>query len=70
MKLYVIIYNIMSIITGYILMCIDRGPWASGIERYVDSFSSVFRFVNNVIQGNLNVYTIVPILNLTSFTSK
>ena len=27
-------------------------------------------FLNNVIQGNFNVYTIVPSLNLTSFPTK
>ena len=51
-------------------MCIDRGPWSSGIVHSVDSFSFVFLFLNNVIQGNFNVYTIVPSLNLTSFPSK
>ena len=60
MKLYVIIYNVMSVSTGGILMCIDRGPWASGIVHSVYSFSFVFFFLNNVIQGNFNVYTIVP----------
>ena len=50
-------------------MCIDRGPWASGIVHSVDSFSFVFLFLNNVIQGNFNVCTIVPSLNLTSFPS-
>ena len=51
-------------------MCIDRGPWASEIVHSVDSFSFVFLFLNNVIQGNFNVYTIIPSLNLTSFLSK
>ena len=50
-------------------MCIDREPWASEIVYSVDSFSFVFLFVNNVIQGNFNVCTIVPSLNLTSFPS-
>ena len=66
----IIIYNVMSVSTGCILMCIDRGPWSSGIVHSVDSFSFVFLFLNNVIQGNFNVYTIVPSLNLTSFPSK
>ena len=60
----------MSVCTGCILMCIDRDPWASEIVYSVDSFSFVFLFVNNVIQGNFNVYTIVLSLNLTSFPSK
>ena len=64
------IYNVMSVSTGCILMYIDRGPWASGIVHSVDSFSFVFLFLNNVIQGNFNVYTIVPSLNLTSFPSE
>ena len=51
-------------------MYIDRGPWASGIVHSVDSFSFVFLFLINVIQGNFNVYTIVRSLNLTSFLSK
>ena len=51
-------------------MCIDRGPWSSGIVHSVDSFSFIFLFLNNVIQGNFNVYTIVWSLNLTSFLSK
>ena len=69
MILYLINYNVMSVSTGCILMCIDRGPWASGIVHSVDSFSFVFLFLNNVIQGNLNVCTIVPSLNSTSFPS-
>ena len=60
----------MSVSIGCILMCIDRGPWASGIVHSVDSFSFVFRFLNDMIQGNFNVYTIVPSLNFTSFPSK
>ena len=60
----------MSVSTGCFLMCIERGPRASGIVHSVDSFSFVFLFVNNVIQGNFNVYTIVLSLNLTSFPSK
>ena len=70
MKLYIIIYHVMSVSTRCILMCIDRGPWASGIVHSVDSFSFVFLFVNNVIQGNFNVYTIALSLNLTSFPSR
>ena len=58
MKLYIIIYNVMTVCTGCILKCADRGPWASGIVQYADGFSFVFLFVNNMIQGNLNVYTI------------
>ena len=60
----------MSVSTGCILMCIDMGPWAPGIVHSVYSFSFVFLFLNNVIQRNLNVYTTVPSLNLTSFPSK
>ena len=66
----IIIYNVMSVSTGCILMYIDSGPWASGIIHSVDSFSFVFLFLINVIQGNLNVYTIVRSLNVTSFLSK
>ena len=51
-------------------MCIDRGQRVSGIVHSVDSFSFVFLFVNNVIQGNFSVYTIVLSLNLTSFSSR
>ena len=54
----IIIYNVMSVSTGCILMYIDRGPWASGIVHSVDSFSFVFLFVINMIQGNFNIYTI------------
>ena len=60
----------MSVSTGCILMCIDRGPWASGIVHSVYSFSFEFFSLYNVIQGNFNVYTIVPSLNLISFPSK
>ena len=60
----------MSVSTVCISMCIDRGQRASGIVHSVDSFSFVFLFVNNVIRGNFNVYTIVLSLNLTSFPSK
>ena len=60
----------MSVSTGCTLMCIDKGQRASGIVHSVDSFSFVFLFVNNVIQGNFNVYTIVLSLNLTSFPSR
>ena len=70
MTLYRIIYIVMTVSTGYILKCTDRGPWASGIVHSVDSFSFVFLFLINVIQGNFNVYTIVRSLNLTSFLSK
>ena len=66
----IIIYNVMSVSAGCILMYIDRGPWASGIVHSVDSFSFVFLFLINVIQGNFNVYTIVRSLNLTSFLGK
>ena len=51
-------------------MCIDRGPWSSGIVHSVDSFSFICLFLYNVIQGNFNVYTVVWSLNLTSFLSK
>ena len=60
----------MTVCTGYILKCTDRDPWASGIVQYANGFCSVFLFVNNVIQGNLNVYTIVASLNLISLPRK
>ena len=69
MKLYIIIYNVVTVCTGYILKFTDRGLWASGIVHSVDGFSPVFLFLNNVIQGNLNVYTFVASLKLTSFPS-
>jgi len=68
MKLYIIIYNVMTVCTGYILKCTDRGPWASGIVHSVDGFSLVFLFLNNVIQRNLDVYTIVASLKINFFS--
>ena len=59
MKLYIIIYNVVTVCTGCILKCkTDIGPLASGIVQYANDFSFVFLFVNNMIQGNLNLYTI------------
>ena len=60
----------MTVCTGYILKCTDGDPWASEIVQYANGFCSVFLFVNNVIQGNLNVYTIVASLNLISLPRK
>ena len=42
-------------------MCIDRGPWSSGIVHSVDSFSFIFLFLNNVIQETL---TFIPLFGV------
>ena len=64
MTLYRIIYIVMTVSTGYILKCTDRGPWASGIVQYADGFSFVFLFVTNVILLSIVENILVLILNV------